>query len=257
MSTPVEITLAGGVQTIRLNRPDKKNALTLPMYQAMTEALAAANADPAIAVSVFEGLPGAFCAGNDIEDFLGFARSGELGAPILAFLRALVAARKPLIAAVDGLAIGIGTTLLFHCDLAFATPNAVFKTPFVDLALVPEAASSLLAPRLMGQARAFELLALGAPFDAAKAERVGLVNAVVAADDLSITVARAALALAQKPPGALAAARALIRGDTADILARIDQEAAEFAARLRSGEAREAFTAFLEKRKPDFSRFRG
>jgi enoyl-CoA hydratase/carnithine racemase len=164
---------------------------------------------------------------------------------------------KPMIAAVDGLAIGIGTTMLLHCDLVYASPSAVLRTPFLDLGILPEAGSSLLLPRRIGHVRAFEMLALGAPFAAERAREIGLVNQVVPADAVEKTALDAARTLAAKPPEALALARRLMRGDPAEVLARIDAEVAEFKRRLASPEAREAFQAFLEKRTPDFRKLRG
>ena len=158
--------------------------------------------------------------------------------------------------AVDGLAVGVGTTMLFHCDLVFASPAASLRTPFVDLGLVPEAGSSLLAPMRMGQQRAFELLCLGEPFNGQRAYEAGIVNHVVTSEELEAAALKAAARLAMKPPGALAASRRLLRGDPAVILAQIDKETEIFAERLASGEAKEAFSAFLEKRKPDFAQFR-
>jgi enoyl-CoA hydratase/carnithine racemase len=172
------------------------------------------------------------------------------------FISALPLVAKPLVAAVDGLAIGVGTTLLFHCDLVYASPSASLRTPFLDLGLVPEAASSLLAPRLMGHARAFELLCLGEAFDAERALQAGIVNRIVPVAELEGQVLKAAKRLAAKPPGALAAARKLMKGDPTEILAQIKREGEVFAERMGSPEAKEAFTALLEKRPPDFSRFR-
>jgi enoyl-CoA hydratase/carnithine racemase len=248
-SVPVSYAVAEGVATIRLERPERKNALTLAMYAAMTGHLEAAGADAAVRCVLFAGQPGTFCAGNDVEDFVAFAASGRLGEPILAFLRALVACRKPLVAAVDGPAVGIGTTLLMHCDHVVASDRSVFATPFVDLGLVPEAASSLIGPRLLGHARAFELLVMGRRWPAAKAEAAGLINTVVGPDALEETARAAALEIARKAPEALGISRALLRGSPDDILKRIDEEADHFAARLRSAEAQQAFMAFLSRRK--------
>jgi enoyl-CoA hydratase/carnithine racemase len=249
MSVPVSHTVADGVATIRLERPERKNALTLAMYAAMTAHLTAANADPAVRCVLFAGQPGTFCAGNDMEDFVAFATSGKLGQPIIDFLHAVVASRKPLVAAVDGPAIGIGTTLLMHCDHVVASDRSVFATPFVDLALVPEAASSLVGPRLMGHARAFELLVMGRRWGAAKAEAAGLVNTVVAPEALEATAIAAAREIAGKAPEALAISRALLRGSPDEVLKRMGEEADHFAARLRSAEAQQAFMAFLARRK--------
>ena len=237
-----------GVLSIRLDRPEKKNAITRPMYAAMTEALHEADRDEGVRVTVFLGREGCFSAGNDLNDFLAFAGEGTMGGEVLAFLHALAAHRKPLVSGVDGLAIGIGTTIHLHCDLTYASDRSRFRTPFVDLALVPEAASSLLAPRLMGYQRAFALLAAGEEFSAEAAREAGLVHAVVPPAEVEAVTLAAAARLAAKPPGALAIARALIRGDRADVTARIDEEARHFAAQLKSPEARAALEAFLVRR---------
>jgi enoyl-CoA hydratase/carnithine racemase len=257
MSKEVVVDVRDGIQTIRMNRPEKKNALKFEMYNAMIEAFKSGDASADVSVHVIFGTKGAFTAGNDIKDFAshdGGARDLERGAPGL--IRLLPVIKKPVVAAVDGLAVGVGTTMLFHCDLVYASPAASFRTPFVDLGLVPEAASSLLAPQRMGAQRAFELLCLGEPFDAQRAHAAGLVNHVVPAEKLEAVALKAAARLAMKPPGALAAARALLRGDPAAALAQIERETEVFAERLSSAEAKEAFSAFLEKRNPDFSRFR-
>ncbi|MCF3640635.1 crotonase/enoyl-CoA hydratase family protein [Rhizobium sp. TRM95111] len=235
-----------GVQVIRLNRPEKKNAITRLMYAAMTEALAAAEGDPAIRATAFLGTRGCFSAGNDMADFLAFATGGTMGREVVDFLHTLARHGKPLVSGVDGLAIGIGTTIHLHCDLTVASPHSLFRTPFVDLALVPEAASSLLAPRLMGHQRAFALLAAGEGFSAEEARQAGLVWKVV--EDVEAQTLSVAEALAKKPPAALRIARDLIRGDRADVAARIDREADHFAAQLKSAEARAAFEAFMAKR---------
>ncbi len=236
------------IRVIRLNRPEKKNAITRAMYVAMTEALAAAEADDDVRVIVFLGTPGCFSAGNDMADFAQMAISETLGTEVLGFLRALATATKPLVSGVDGLAIGIGTTLNLHCDLTVISTRTQLRTPFVDLALVPEAASSLIVPRIIGRQRAFALLAAGLPIAADDAVAVGLVWKAVAPDVLENETLAAAAMLAAKPPQALRIARQLLRGDTTDILARIDIEAKHFAARLKSAEAQAAFMAFLSKR---------
>ncbi len=239
----------GGVLVLTLNRADKKNALTGAMYEALTAGLTEANGDPEIGATLILGQPGIFCAGNDIKDFIGFAMSGSLSGPILGFLKALVGNAKPLVAGVDGGAIGIGTTMILHCDYALASERAVFATPFVDLALVPEAGSSLIVPELMGQRLAFEMLVMGARFDARRAAECGLVNRVVPAEELEKAALEAAAMIAAKPREAVAISRRLMRGDPARLLARIDEEAKLFAERLQSAEARKAFEAFLSKGK--------
>jgi enoyl-CoA hydratase/carnithine racemase len=235
------------VQVIRLNRPEKKNAITRAMYARMTDALYAANADPQVRVAAFLGTEGCFSAGNDMADFLAFAMGGTLGVEILDFLNALATFEKPLVSGVDGLAIGIGTTIHMHCDMTIASDRSLFKTPFVDLALVPEAASTLVAPRLMGHQRAFALLAAGEPFSATEAKDCGLVWRVTTPEAVEVETLAVAAKLAAKPPEALKIARDLIRGPRQDILARIGEEAAHFEAQLRSAEARAAFQAFMNR----------
>jgi enoyl-CoA hydratase/carnithine racemase len=237
-----------GVQTIRFNRPDKKNAITQAMYRCMTEALAEASADATVRAVVFLGTEGCFSAGNDMADFLAFAMGGATGAPAaFDFLKALAGFDKPLVSGVDGLAIGIGTTLNMHCDLTIATDRSLFKTPFVDLALVPEAGSSLIAPRLMGHQRAFALLALGEGFSAEDACAAGLIWKIVGTQELESVALDLAERLASKPPEALKLSRDLLRGDRADILARMDEELLHFVERLKSTEARVAFEAFMKR----------
>jgi enoyl-CoA hydratase/carnithine racemase len=239
----------GAVLVITMDRAEKKNALTGAMYSALTAALENANADAGIGAILILGQPGIFCAGNDIKDFIGFAMSGSLGEPILAFLKALVANGKPLVAGIDGAAIGIGTTMVLHCDYAIASERAVFQTPFVDLALVPEAGSSLILPELIGQRHAFEMLVMGERFEAARAQTSGIVNRVVAPEQLEAAALGAATRIAARPREAVAISRRLMRGDPAALLARINEEALAFAERLRSDEARRAFEAFLNRPK--------
>ena len=251
----VEITRVGAVQVMRLNRPAKKNALTGEMYDALSDALEAGDQDGTVGVHVVLGSGGVFTSGNDIAEFLASSTGDQaVLKAVLRFIRLLPRVGKPMLAGVDGLAVGIGTTLLFHCDMVFATPQARFQTPFLDLGLVPEAGSSLLMPARMGYARAFEMLVLGASMDAEAMAAAGLVNAIVAADGLERHVLAVAAALAAKPPEALALARRLMRSDTEAVARRTDEEAAIFARQLRSAEAREAFQAFLEKRPPNFAR---
>jgi enoyl-CoA hydratase/carnithine racemase len=238
-----------GVLVIRMNRPDKKNAITRAMYVQMTEALVAANADDSVKAAVFFGVPGSFSAGNDLADFMEIARDVSLTRDVHAFIHQLPMFEKPLLSGVDGLAIGIGTTLNLHCDLTFATPRAFFRTPFTDLALVPEAASSLLGPRLMGAQRAFAMFAAGIGFSAEEAREAGLVWKIVGEDVLEATVLAAASALAEKPRQALAITRKLLKGSVGEIHARMEDEALYFNAQLQSREANEAFSAFINKKK--------
>ena len=239
----------GGVRTIRMNRPEKKNALTLAMYDAMAAAIEDAGARDDIACILLAGQAGGFCAGNDIVDFVEMTKTGALGAPILRFLHALNRADKPLVAAVAGRAVGVGTTMLLHCDHVVAAEDALLSTPFVALGLVPEAGSSLIAPRLMGHARAFELLVMGRALSAAAAKEAGIVNAVVAAAELESAALATARTIAALPPHAVAASRRLMRGTLAQIDGQIDAEAEAFRKRLSSPEAKAAFAAFLNKKK--------
>lgn len=254
MSKDIEITVADGVQIIRLLRADKKNSLTGPMYDTMSAALDGAETDNEIAAHVFIGSGGVFSAGNDINDFMRRSKDGSQdAAPSQKFIQRLPKVTKPMIAAVDGLAIGIGVTLLLHCDLVYATPAASFRTPFVNLGLIQEAGSSVLGPARLGYGRAFELFVLGAAWDAARAKEAGLVNEVVSAAELEAKAVGAARTLAAKPRAAMFAARRMLKGDPAVISATIAGEVAVYRDLMRLPEAREAFSAFLEKRAPDFA----
>ncbi|MDQ0455053.1 crotonase/enoyl-CoA hydratase family protein [Rhizobium paknamense] len=238
-----------GVLVIRFNRPDKKNAITAAMYYRMTAALNEANDDDSLRAVAFLGTEGCFSAGNDMADFIAYATSGSREEPAaFAFLKALAGSSKPLVSGVDGLAIGIGTTLHMHCDLTVASSRSLFKTPFVDLALVPEAGSSLLAPKIMGHQRAFALLALGEGFSAEEAHAAGLIWKVVEPDAVEAETLTLASRLAQKPPQALAISRSLIGGDRAELMARMEEEVRHFADRLKSAEALAAFQAFMARR---------
>ena len=248
MSDHIRISRHDGVLHLAINRPKKKNALTGAMYDAMVEAIHAADADAQTAAIVFSGAPGVFTAGNDIGDFLKGASSIET-VPAFRFIKTIAACTTPMIAAVDGLAIGIGTTMILHCDLVYATPASMFKMPFVELALVPEAASSLLLPQRIGMAKASEFLLLGEAFDAAEAHRLGLVNAVVAPDALAAHAQAKARKLASLPREALAATRRLLRGDTAAVLERIALEGQVFGKQIASSEARETFMKFMTRAK--------
>jgi enoyl-CoA hydratase/carnithine racemase len=248
VSDTLLVSRDGGVLRVTLNRPDKKNALTGAMYRALTAAFEDAAQEPGIGAILVEGAGGNFTAGNDIADFSALAQS--LGAfPALDFIRALARCDMPLVAAVDGVAIGIGTTMLFHCDLVYAAPAARFRMPFVDLGLVPEAGASLLVPQRVGLQKAAEWLLLGEAFGAEEACRIGLVNGIVASGELAEHALSRAHALAAKPRAALAATRRLIRGDRSGLLDRIEEEARAFGIAMRSVEARAAFAAFLGKTK--------
>lgn len=251
MSEHIIIERQGAVQVIRIARPEKKNALTRAMYAAMTAALKQGDADPAVRCHVMLGEPGAFSSGNDMGDFLAAATGGSLGTEVLDFLRALALCEKPIVSGVDGIAVGVGTTVHLHCDLTFATPGTIFHTPFVDLGLVPEAGSSLLAPAIMGRQTAFAMLALCERFSAERARDAGLIHAVVPADRLETAVLEAANAIAAKPPEAMRISRDLMRGPRDALVERIEEEARQFAARLTSEEARQAFMAFMNRKKAD------
>lgn len=250
MSTEIQVSDDGPVRTVRMNRPDKKNALTAAMYEAMAAAIEDASADARIRCVLIAGRPGAFTAGNDLADFKHAAESGEgLGANTVRFLHALARSERPLVAAVQGVAVGLGTTMLLHCDYVVAGANARFSTPFVSLGLVPEAASSLLAPGLMGHRRAFSLLVMGRPFDATAAQACGLVNSVVAPVDVDSTAIKAARDIAALPAEAVAESRRLMRGSPEEIVGLMNKEVDLFKARLRSPEAREAFNAFFTRKR--------
>jgi enoyl-CoA hydratase/carnithine racemase len=249
MTDHILIERRGAVQAIRMNRPDKKNALTRAMYAAMAAALTEGDADPAVRVHVFLGLPGMFSAGNDLADFLAVATGGEGGNEVWDFLMTLAKSQKPMVSGVDGIAVGIGTTLNLHCDLTFATPRTVFRTPFVDLGLVPEAGSSLLVPQILGRQAAFAMLGLGEGLTAEQAKAAGLIHAVVSEDELEAVTLTAAETIAAKPPQALKIARDLMRGSREELVARIGEEAERFRERLQSDEARAAFVAFMNRKK--------
>jgi enoyl-CoA hydratase/carnithine racemase len=244
----VLVTDDGGVRTIRMNRPEKKNALTRAMYDGITRALREADNDDAIRCVIIAGSPGAFCAGNDISDFLN-ASEGGLDPRGHSFLKTLAACQTPLVAAVGGLAIGVGVTMLFHCDHVVAAANATLTTPFVKLGLIPEAASTLLAPMRMGHARAFSLLIMGRPLSAAEAKDAGIVNTVVDAAQVDGVAQQAAQEIAALPRGGVAVARALMRGHLEAINKQIDAESWHFKDLLGSEEARNAFKAFLARKK--------
>ena len=250
MNEHVTVKDSGPVRTVRMNRPDKKNALTATMYEAMATALEDANGHTHIRCVVIAGGPGAFSAGNDLAEFSQAAASGKGLAPSATrFLYALAQSERPLVAAVQGLAVGVGTTMLLHCDHVVAGDDARFSTPFVALGLVPEAASSLLAPRLMGHRRAFELLVMGRTLDAVAAQACGLVNASVPPGDVDAEAMKAADHIAALPAEAVAASRRLMRGSPDEAIARIDEEVRLFKERLQSAEAQAAFGAFLNRKR--------
>jgi enoyl-CoA hydratase/carnithine racemase len=250
---------ADGVATIEIARPEKKNAITAAMYAAMAEALVTADAEPTVRAVLITGQPGIFTSGNDIEDFMSRPPGGgsdSMDSPVFRFMQALAFCSKPVVAAVTGGAVGIGTTLLLHCDLVYVSDEARLAMPFVSLGLVPEFASSLIVPRLAGNAKAAEKMLLGDPIRPEEAVEMGIANAVLPAGEVLNHARRMAERFNTLPPGAVRDAKKLLRErDRAAILDAIRTEGGVFAARLRSPEAMEAFQAFFQKRKPDFSKF--
>ena len=241
-------SIANGVMTIRMNRPDKKNALTADMYSRMSAGLDEANANGDVNAILILGSTGAFSSGNDIGDFMQVAMSGNReDMSVFGFLERIIQAPKPIIAGVDGLAIGIGTTMLMHCDYVVASDTSLFKTPFVDLGLVPEAGSSLIGPEMMGYHKAFALLGMGESFSSEDAKDAGFVTKVCSSDALEQTAMDAAHNIASKPQEALKLSRDMLRGDRADILKRMREEAVVFGERLESEEAKTAFMSFMQK----------
>jgi len=254
MSEFIKTTLENGILTIQFNRIDKKNAITMDMYQCMADTLKQARDDKNIRVALFAGDESCFTAGNDLKDFLTVGDFSE-SAPVVQFIRQLSAFNKPIVAAVNGAAIGIGTTLLLHCDFLYASRDSLFMTPFVTLALCPEAASSMLLPNLIGMRKANEMLLLGDKLTAEEASELGLVNKLTDGDSLPVAMETAAR-LAELPPSALAVTRSLMKSaQSAQIADIMGQEVKAFGECLQSAEAKEAFTAFFERRKPDFSQF--
>lgn len=243
----------GGVMTLTFNRLDRKNSITAAMYAQLADALEGAAQDEAVRAVVIQGHETVFCAGNDIADFLQQPPADQ-AAPVFRFLRALATFEKPLLAAVAGPAVGIGTTLLLHCDLVYAGDNAAFSMPFVNLGLCPEAASSLLLPAMFGHHRAAEALLLGEPFFPEAAMEVGLVNRVLPPTEVNAYAQAQARKLSAKPLSSLMATKRLMkRHQQSQVLGVMAEEGAEFGRMLREPAAKEAFGAFMEKRKPDFS----
>ena len=244
------------VLSIRIQRPDKRNALTLNMYRELTSILGQAEENPEVRVVILSGCEQSFCSGNDIGDFLQAGQDMEAVQPARDFLHQIALFKKPIIAAVNGVAIGIGTTLLLHCDLVYAVHTARFQLPFINLGLVPEGGSSLLLPSMLGHQKAAELLLLGDSFDAETAASLGLVNAVVNVEELEDHARKKALVLASKPPAAMTLTKKLLKSQQGRPIAQVlDEEIDIFAQRLLSPEATEAFSAFQQRRPADFSNF--
>lgn len=251
----IKTATLNGVATIEIARPEKKNALTMVMYTAMAEALRSAQADASVRAVLITGQPGVFTSGNDLEDFMQRPPQG-MDSPVFQFMLALLECEKPVVAAVTGAAIGIGTTMLLHCDFVYVSDEARLAMPFVGLGLVPEYGSSLLVSQLMGHVKAAEKLLLGDPFTGADAVDCGLANAVLPTSEVVNHARRVAERFNALPPGAVRDSKRLMRGHQREqVRAAIASEAAIFSERLRSPEAQEAFQAFFQKRKPDFSSF--
>ncbi|MEM5365457.1 enoyl-CoA hydratase [Paraburkholderia azotifigens] len=251
----IELTRTLDVLTIAFNRAEKKNAITAAMYQTMADALVEAQANPQIRAVLIRGSAGIFSAGNDLEDFMKQPPVGE-NAPVFQFLRAISSAEKPLVASVAGAAVGVGTTLLLHCDLVYAADTATFSLPFSQLGLCPEAASSLLLQRVAGYQAAAEKLMLGEPFDAKEAQHMGFVNRLLPAAEVDAFALQQAQKLAALPASSLRVTKQMMkRAAQHEIQTQMTEEAVHFAKMLLAPEAKEAFKAFFEKRKPDFRQF--
>jgi enoyl-CoA hydratase/carnithine racemase len=254
MTEQVEVKNESGILTLTLKRPDKKNALTNEMYGALADAIEGAESDPAVRVVLIRGEGDSFTAGNDLGEFAAVAAGKATGERhVTRFIHSLGRATKPLVAAVQGRAVGVGTTMLLHCDLVVLAENALLSTPFISLALVPEAASSILMPLRIGYARAFELFALGEPVAANVALQWGLANRVVPLEKLDAEATALAQRLAKQPLGSLVATKKLMRSGEM-LVKQMQAESEHFEARLKSAEAREAFQAFAERRPPDFAK---
>ncbi len=252
----IEVERDGAVLQLSINRPEKKNALTADMYNALADAVEAAEVDAGVRVLLLSGKGEAFTAGNDLEDFMRKPWKGQAVPPAVRFIRAVATAKKPIVAAVHGISVGVGTTILLHCDLVYAAEDTRFMMPFINLGIVPEAASTVLLPLLVGRQRAAELFLLSAPLSAQRAYEIGLVNAVVASDALLPTARAVAQQLAERPRGAVLACKDLMkRAYRAEVERALSEEVSVIAERLDSPETREALSAFMEKRKPDFSKF--
>ena len=251
--TEILLNTESGVCTITLNRMERKNSITAAMYTALADALNAASTDSSVRAVVIQGHETIFSSGNDIGDFLNAPPAGQ-DSPVFRFLRAISTFAKPIVAAVCGPAVGIGTTMLLHCDLVYAGDNAAFSMPFVNLGLCPEAASSLLVPQLMGYHRAAEALLLGEPFSAETALEVGLINRIVPPSQANALAQQQARKLAAKPLSSVIETKRLMKkGNTSTVAERMAEEGNSFGRMLAEPAAREAFTAFMQKRKPDFS----
>ena len=255
MADQIDFQIADGVAHIVINRPEKKNALTAAMYAGLVGAFQEAESAKSVRVSLIHGTNDCFTAGNDLQDFMNAPPTDD-SSPTVQFLKTVHAARKPIVAGVAGPAVGIGTTLLLHCDLVYADPKTRFQLPFVNLGLCPEFGSSFLLPQFVGHARAAELLLLGDVFSAQTALELGLINGISPEGQVIATATEKANQLAQRPAASLYLTKQLLKkAHSSPVSVTIDEELIEFGKRLKSPEAAEAFRAFFERRKPDFSKF--
>jgi enoyl-CoA hydratase/carnithine racemase len=248
MNDHIAVDVRDGVQTIRLDRLEKSNALTAEMFDLAADAVALAERNTSVRVVLMAGMPGVFTAGHDADDLRRFVEQVKYGDSTIRFLKTFATIDKPVVAAVDGLAVGIGTLLLLHCDFVVASEWSIFSAACADIGMPPEAGASLLAPAILGYHRAFELLVMGEQFDTQRGLQAGLINRVVAPEEVESAALGYARALAAKPPEAVRTARRLMRGDRRDVLTRINQEAASFAELLRSPAAMDALTLFIERK---------
>jgi enoyl-CoA hydratase/carnithine racemase len=249
MNEHVAVEVADHIQTVRFERAEKSNALTADMFDAATEAISLADTDSSVRVVLVTGMPGVFTAGHDVDALRAFMEDSLFGEAAIRFMKTLATNAKPIIAAVDGLSVGVGTVLLLYCDFVVASEWSIFSAPFADLGMLPEGGASLLAPRIMGHHRAFELLVMGEQFDAHRAMAAGLVNRVVLPEDIDAAGIDFARTLVDKPPETVRLARRLLRGDHKDLLSRINQEAAAFVEILRSPAARDAMQSHIDRRR--------
>lgn len=247
MDEHISVDVAEGVMTIRIDRPEKSNAFSAEMCDACVEAIDLAERDTAVRTVLMGGTHGLFTSGHDQDDLRGYVEDGNFGESPIRFMKTLATVDKPVVAAVDGLAFGLGTTMLFHCDFVVASEWSVFSAPFAELGLPPEGGVSLLAPAIMGYHRAFELLVLGEQFDAQRALASGLVNRVVPPEDVSTVAFDCAKSLAAKPPQAVRMARRLMRGERRDVVVRINQEAKGFNDLLHSPAAHDALLTYVDR----------
>lgn len=247
MHEHISVEVRDGVQTIRFDRPEVGNALTAEMFDLAADAVSLAERNTSVRAVVVAGMPGMFTAGHDAAELRKFVDDAKFGDAPIRFMKTFATIDKPVVAAVDGLCVGIGTVLLLHCDFVVASEWSIFSAACADIGMAPEGGASILAPQILGYHRAFELIVLGETFDAQRALESGLINRVVAPDEVDAVAHSCAAALASKPPEAVRMARRLLRGDRRDVLARINQEATSFVDLLRSPAALDALTAFTER----------